>query len=1244
MLDMSTGQRWSYRGDDVVHAETSVPDGAPAWAQRLVAMPPAEAAQLLWNVATAAERQVNGQPARELMIALPIELSRGENVALMQEYVAQELCARGLVCDWVFHDKPGNPHVHLMHTLRPLTATGFGIKKVALRGDDGSIVRAPSGKIVYRDFVGDRSTLIDLRTAWAATATRHLVAAGHDLRLDLASYRSRGIGLLPSRHVGPAGTAIGADGRTSRATDAAIEHRETTAVQLSHNPRLIIDLVADSQSVFDRRDIAKALHRFIDDPRVYTDVLTRALADPRLVTLAPGDDHHPSGLARAARLATSDMIAVEARMVETAVGLAAGSRHAIAPEVVAAAVASASRTLSADQLAALDHVTLERDFATVVGFAGAGKSTMLAVANEAWSASGKRVCGASLSGKAVQGLEQSSGIPSRTIASWIAGWDRGRALPVGAVFVVDEAGMVSSKLMARIVSEVSSAQGKLVLIGDTKQLQPIQAGGAFRALTDHVRPVDLTTIQRQRHDWARTATADYERGNIGAALDAYGSRGCIAFCPDRLATAAAIVDRYMVLTGSVRDDGGDSAATSGVLVLAYLRDDVLALNTAIAERRLGLGLTHAPMTVETANGARTMAICDRLQFLKGVDVPIHGRNIGSVRVANGQFGTIVDTSFGGLTIALDGGPTVTVDCTKVPEVDLAYATTIHKAQGATVDHTLIMGNARLDAYLGLVALSRHRETATLFVPQTEIADRSRLLAILSRAEIKTTTLDYAERRDIAPTPKLPFDLTPLMVAASAVLERARAALDRLWQRVCEHVNAKNVSQNLRYQMQPDRNDAMTTTFVKTVTTPAGLSAQWGRDATANALAKEAGAKWSNDTKSWIFDPNRPDTSKALDAIETRMHALDTSRTLAAGIVFATPLVDVQVAHGKLAVLTPKDAVANALLKEIGASWSKDDAAFIVEIKDAAHVERITALLAKVDAHLVASAPDRAAIEAVNAQFPGLKASIGLVEGVPRLQLQPPYDREIIHTLKDAPLSAVFSAANKTWTTQIAPTAIGKEIVSASLTRIAERVAILDEAKVLAPGLTSEHPLITLSARGPNLVVSLPKDNNAASALIAAGFAWQAKISAYSTVVDSPAKSERLMLGLSEAGRQLDRALIPHTPEHTGIPALTRVGTPIILGDRQAAVAAFAVDPNVRQVVNTLVARVEGLAPATKAALAAGDIGGLAAATGLTEEHAERAITVVAAASALLHEGLELRETIERSQAISQEQAQGFGIG
>ncbi|WP_407804864.1 AAA family ATPase, partial [Staphylococcus aureus] len=81
--------------------------------------------------------------------------------------------------------------------------------------------------------------------------------------------------------------------------------------------------------------------------------------------------------------------------------------------------------------------------AAVVGFAGAGKSTMLAAAREAWEAQGYQVHGAALAGKAAEGLEESSGIQSRTLASWSYSWDHGRDL-IGRrdVFVIDEAGMV----------------------------------------------------------------------------------------------------------------------------------------------------------------------------------------------------------------------------------------------------------------------------------------------------------------------------------------------------------------------------------------------------------------------------------------------------------------------------------------------------------------------------------------------------------------------------------------------------------------------------------------------------------------------------------------------------------------------------------------------------------------------------------------------------------------------------------
>jgi ATP-dependent exoDNAse (exonuclease V) alpha subunit len=86
------------------------------------------------------------------------------------------------------------------------------------------------------------------------------------------------------------------------------------------------------------------------------------------------------------------------------------------------------------------------------------------------------------------------------------------------VFVLDEAGMVSSRQMAQIVEEATSAGRKLVLIGDPEQLQPIEAGAAFRAIADRIGYAELETIYRQREQWMRDASLDLARGNIGEAV------------------------------------------------------------------------------------------------------------------------------------------------------------------------------------------------------------------------------------------------------------------------------------------------------------------------------------------------------------------------------------------------------------------------------------------------------------------------------------------------------------------------------------------------------------------------------------------------------------------------------------------------------------------------------------------------------------------------------------------------------
>ena len=117
---------------------------------------------------------------------------------------------------------------------------------------------------------------------------------------------------------------------------------------------------------------------------------------------------------------------------------------------------------------------------------------------EAWEAQGFRVQGAALAGKAAEGLRESSGIESRTVASLERSWDRGHDLPQrGDVIVVDEAGMLSSQQLGQVLARAEAGGAKVVLVGDPGQLQPIQAGAGFRAVAERVGCVQMESVRRQ---------------------------------------------------------------------------------------------------------------------------------------------------------------------------------------------------------------------------------------------------------------------------------------------------------------------------------------------------------------------------------------------------------------------------------------------------------------------------------------------------------------------------------------------------------------------------------------------------------------------------------------------------------------------------------------------------------------------------------------------------------------------------
>lgn len=133
MMDEQAGTSFSYRGGaaELVHEELALPDQIPAWFKNAVSgKSVAGASEVLWNAVDAFETRADAQLARELIIALPEELTRAENIAVVREFVQDNFTSKGMVADWVYHDKDGNPHIHLMMTLRPLTEEGFARRRL----------------------------------------------------------------------------------------------------------------------------------------------------------------------------------------------------------------------------------------------------------------------------------------------------------------------------------------------------------------------------------------------------------------------------------------------------------------------------------------------------------------------------------------------------------------------------------------------------------------------------------------------------------------------------------------------------------------------------------------------------------------------------------------------------------------------------------------------------------------------------------------------------------------------------------------------------------------------------------------------------------------------------------------------------------------------------------------------------------------------------------------------------------
>ena len=191
----------------VVHSEILLPAHAPpAFSDR----------STLWNSVELSEKSNNAQLAREVEIALPVELSREEQTRLVREYCSSQFVSKGMIADFNLHDTGGgNPHAHILLTMRPLDEKGAWLpksKKEYVFDENGEKIRLPSGRYKTRkvDLVdwNNRENAEIWRRAWADLANEFLAQNNRPERIDHRSYERQGVEKIPTVHVGVSATQM----------------------------------------------------------------------------------------------------------------------------------------------------------------------------------------------------------------------------------------------------------------------------------------------------------------------------------------------------------------------------------------------------------------------------------------------------------------------------------------------------------------------------------------------------------------------------------------------------------------------------------------------------------------------------------------------------------------------------------------------------------------------------------------------------------------------------------------------------------------------------------------------------------------------------------------------------------------------------------------------------------------------------------------------------------------------------
>ncbi|OJW52795.1 MAG: hypothetical protein BGO67_10450 [Alphaproteobacteria bacterium 41-28] len=554
LYDTQTGQTFNYADKSVQHVELLLPKDAPLWArdiQELMKVDRQKGLQAFVDIVEASEKRIDARVWREFEFALHRELTEEQNIALAREFVEDHLCGRGMAAQLNFHfdvnEETGEetPHCHVVVTTRRLEEKGLSLKK-------------------ERDW-NSKTLLLELREQWAQYSNFHLKLHGHAIQIDHRSHKDRGIEIEPQpkrgRGVSEQENRYQKSLKILPITDKAKAFHDVqlrNLYRIIRRPEVVFDIVTKHHATFMWADVRRVLHRYVDEVSLFQRLEAKLKNSAELVLLHLGNVEDSSAhfyLTPTSKNAEQDkaiyttrrMLKAERSLIEAAEGLSDLKTHGVDEKYIKKAIEKANEELRAhgglsqDQIKAIHHLVDEGQIKCVVGIAGAGKTTALGVCQDIWKTEGYAVYGLAPTGKASQNLEHNN-IQSQTLHKFLKACEEGRCqYHKNSVLVLDEAGMVDVERFEKLLGAVKQLGVKLIVVGDGAQLQPVEAGPAFRLVTTRIGKVELNTIVRQKEAWQREVTVLFGKQETQKALQKYVEKGAVHIVDENLSSLKEVL-------------------------------------------------------------------------------------------------------------------------------------------------------------------------------------------------------------------------------------------------------------------------------------------------------------------------------------------------------------------------------------------------------------------------------------------------------------------------------------------------------------------------------------------------------------------------------------------------------------------------------------------------------------------------------------------------------------------------------